>query len=265
MAYERLFGAKDASGLPLNDARRRDDAASLLDLALDDAQRLRRRLGRDDQFKLDEYMDAVRSVEQRLAFHASPRPGAWRPVDAPNHPDEPEVTVSPDHLQHVRAMLDLVFLAFWTDTTRIATFMFANSVSNCNFSQLVDGVNGGHHEMSHHANKPEMIDQYSRITRWHVEQFAYLLDKLRNVHEGDGTLLDNSVVLMGSGMSDGNEHNPDNLPILVGGRGGGKIAPGRHIANDKGTPLCNLYVSLLNCAGVGVNHFGDSTAPLNLS
>lgn len=268
VAYERLFGAKDGGGLPVNDAKRRDDSASLLDLALEDANRLRGRLGRDDQYKLDEYMDAIRSVEQRLNFHAvqarSEQP-TWRPVDAPNHPDEPVLTHSPNHLEHVRAMLDLIFLAFWTDTTRIATFMFANSVSNCNFSQLVDGVTSGHHELSHHMDKPEAIEQYSKIARWHVAQFAYLLDRMRSVREGEGTLLDNSVVLMGSGMSDGNEHNPDNLPILVGGRGGGRIASGRHIANPKGTPLCNLYATLLNCVGAPVKQFGDSTAPLDLA
>lgn len=268
IAYERLFGAKDGSGLPVNDPQRRDDAASLLDLALDDAHRLRGRLGRDDQYKLDEYMDAIRAVEQRLNFHAveaKNEPRTWRPVDAPNHPDEPMLTPSPNHLQHVRAMLDLIFLAFWTDTTRIATFMFANSVANTNFTHLIDGVNGGHHELSHHMNKPEMIEPYSKIARWHVAQFAYLLDRMRSVREGEGTLLDNSVVLFGSGMSDGNEHNPDNLPILVGGRGGGRIASGRHIASPQGTPLCNLYATMLDCVGAPVDKFGDSTTPMNLA
>jgi len=268
IAYERLFGAKDASGLPLNDARRRDDASSLLDLALEDAQRLRGRLGRDDRYKLDEYMDAVRSVEQRLAFYehqSQNEQPAWRPVDAPDHPDEPMLTPSPTHLEHVRAMLDLIFLAFWTDSTRIATFMFANSVANTNFTHLIDGVNGGHHEFSHHMNKPEMIEPYSKIARWYVAQFAYLLDRLRSVREGECTLLDNSMVLFGSGMSDGNEHNPDNLPILLGGRGGGRIAAGRHIASPKGTPLCNLYATMLDCVGAPVDKFGDSTAPMDLA
>jgi hypothetical protein len=265
VAYERLFGPKDGGGLPTRDARRREDAVSLLDFALDDARRLRGRLGRDDQFKLDEYMDSIRNVEQRLAFHAQPDARRWRPVNVPNHPDEPEPSVPPDHAERVRLMLDLIYLAFWTDTTRIATFMFANSVANTNFSQVIEGVTGGHHELSHHQNNPSSIEQYSKIARWHVEQFAYLLEKMRKTPEGDGTLLDHSAILLGSGMSDGNEHNPDNLPILVGGRAGGQIAPGRHLANPKGTPLCNLYLSLLNCVGVAVDHFGDSKEALKLT
>jgi hypothetical protein len=262
LAYQRLFGPKDGGGLPLNDAVRRDDARSLLDMALEDANSLRSRLGRDDQHKLDEYMDAVRAVEQRLAFHAEPEARQWRPSQAANHPDEPEVAAPANTLEHVRLMLDLVALAFWTDSTRIATFMFANCVSNRNFSELIEGVSGGHHELSHHQNNPDSIAQYSKINRWHVEQFAYLLTKLRNIREGDGTLLDNSMILFGSSMSDGNAHDPNNLPILLGGRGGGTIRAGRHLRSPKDTPLCNLYVALLDRLSVPVERFGDSNARL---
>jgi hypothetical protein len=159
-------------------------------------------------------------------------------------------------------MFGLIHLAFWTDTTRLATFMFANSVANTNFAGLIDGVTGGHHELSHHQGKADAIEQYSKINRWHVDEWVYFLQRLRSTPEGDGTLLDHAAVLLGSGMSDGNQHNPDNLPILVAGRGGGKLAPGRHLASPKGTPLCNLYVSLLDCVGVPVDKFGDSTGPL---
>jgi hypothetical protein len=262
VAYERLFGAKDGSGLPVKNAKARDDAASLLDMALEDAGDLRRRLGRDDQHKLDEYMDSIRSVEQRLAFHEAPDPREWRPVNVPNHPDEPPALTPANYAEHVRVMLDLIYLAFWTDSTRIATFMFANSVANTNFTGIIDGVTAAHHELSHHKKKPDAIEQYSKINRWHVEQWVYFLERLRSTREGDGTLLDHSAILLGSGMSDGNEHNPDNLPILVAGRGGGKLKPGRHIASPKGTPLCNLYVSLLDCVGVEVDKFGDSNGLL---
>jgi hypothetical protein len=265
LAYQRLFGAKDGRGLPVHDERERDDAQSLLDLALEDAKNLRKRLGRDDQHKLDEYMDAVRSVEQRLAFHAQPDPRTWRPSSVPNHPDEPEPTAPENHQEHVRLMLDLILLAFWTDSTRLATFMFANDVSNKNFSQLIDGVSAGHHETSHHEKKPEKIEQYSKINRWHVEQFVYLLERMRTIREGDGTLLDNSMIFMGSGCSDGNAHDPSNLPILVGGRGGGGLRTGRHLRFEKNTPLCNLYVTVLDRLGLKVDQFGDSKQSMDLT
>ena len=264
LAYQRLFGPKDGSGLPVNDAVRREDARSLLDMALEDANSLRGRLGRDDQHKLDEYMEAVRSVEQRLAFHAEPDVREWRPSNVPNHPDEPAVDAPANTLEHVRLMLDMIVLAFWTDSTRLATFMFANCVSNRNFSQLIEGVSGGHHELSHHQDNPDSIEQYSKINRWHVEQFAYLLAKLRDIREGEGTLLDNSIILFGSSMSDGNAHDPNNLPILLGGGGGGTIRGGRHLRSPQDTPLCNLYVSLLDRLSVPVEQFGDSNARLDI-
>ena len=161
-------------------------------------------------------------------------------------------------------MLDLIVLAFWTDTTRLSTFMFANSVSNKNFSQLIDGVHGGHHELSHHQSQAAAIEQYSKINRWHVEQFVYMLERMRNIREGEGTLLDNSMILCGSGLSDGNAHDPNNLPILLGGRGGKKFNTGRHIASEKNTPLCNLYVPVLNALNIPTESFGDSTRGLNL-
>jgi hypothetical protein len=265
LAYQRLFGAKDGGGLPVDDPKKRDDALRLLDMALEDARSLRGRLGRDDQHKLDEYMDAIRSVEQRLNFHAQPDPRHWRPTGVPNHPDEPEVTGTENHQEHVRLMLDLIALAFWTDSTRLATFMFANSVSNKNFSQLIDGVSAGHHETSHHQNEKDKVQQYSKINRWHVEQFVYLCERMRAIREGERTLLDNTMLICGSGLSDGNAHSPNNIPLLLGGRGGGTIRTGRHIRSEKNTSLCNLYVSILERLGAPVDHFGDSTKALQLS
>jgi hypothetical protein len=162
-------------------------------------------------------------------------------------------------------MLDLIVLAFWTDSTRISTFMFANDVSGKNFGQLIPGTGGSHHEFSHHQNKPDKYEPYSKINRWHSEQLAYLMDKLAAIKEGDRTLLDNSMVLFGSSMSDGNRHDPSNLPILLAGRGGGRIDSGRHIASPEKTPLCNLYVSMLEAMGTPVESFGDSTGALALT
>jgi hypothetical protein len=140
--------------------------------------------------------------------------------------------------------------------------MFANDVSNRNFSPYIDGLKGGHHQLSHHENKPDKQQQYSMINRWHAAQYARMLKKLAAVKEGDGTLLDNSMILMGSGMSDGNRHDPANLPILLGGKAGGTLDTGRHVSYSQGTPLCNLHLSILDRMGVEIPRFGDSTGRL---
>jgi hypothetical protein len=281
-AFERMFGPRDAAGKPLPQPSRAENRY-LLDAALDDARDLRRRLGPGDQHKLDEYLDAVRGVEQRLDSSRPAGANRWRP---PTHPDSlipppamprpamlftskdnngdgvalpSGATINPPELVHL--MLDLIVLAFWTDTTRNVTFMFANDVSPRNFSFL-EGVTENHHSSSHHANKPERIRSYKTITRWHVGQFAYLLGRLRSISEGERTLLDNAMIVCGSSLSDGNKHSPDNLPILLGGKGGGRIRSGRHLASPSDTPLCNLYLAMLGCLGVDAPRFGDSTEPL---
>lgn len=262
LVYERLFGAKDAK----RGSAPSDDDKSLLDLTLDDAKRLRKNLGRDDQFKLDEYLDSLRAVERRIEYATKPDDRRWFPVaPAPVRPEPPKGDGTPkDFREHIRLMTDLMVLAFWSDSTRVISFMFANDVSGRNFS-FVDGVKGGHHDMSHHENNAEKIRQYQTIVRWHVGQFAGLCEKLKAIKEGEGTLLDNSMILCGSSFSDGNRHDPKNLPIVVAGSGGGTIATGRHVASPAGTPLCNLYVSLLERAGAPVMAFGDSTAAMPLS
>jgi hypothetical protein len=251
MVYERLFGSA---------ARPDEDDRSLLDLTLEDAKALRSKLGRDDQFKLDEYLDSMRAVEKRIAFAAKPDPD-HRPAKDLAVPGAPKPGIPRDHAEHVKLMLDLMALAFWSDSTRVITFMFANDVSGKNFS-FVEGVRGGHHDLSHHSNQKDKIEQYSRINRWHAEQFAYLANKLKGIKEGTGTLLDNSMLLLGSSMSDGNAHDPNNLPIVVAGKAGGAFKTGQHLASRRGTPLCNLYLSILEASGVKAPRFGDSTGPL---
>jgi hypothetical protein len=254
LAYQRLFGAKDAQGKPTRTAV--DDRQSLLDLTLEDARDVRKKLGRDDQFKLDEYLDSVRAVEKRLEFFSRPDPRSWKPGGVSHQP--PAAQPPADYREHVKLMLDLIVLGFQTDTTRVSSFMFANCVSPRNFSFL-DGVRGGHHDISHHSNKEDKIEQYKRINRWHASQLAYILEKMQSIREGERSLLDYSMVLFGSSMSDGNAHDPNNLPIVVAG---GAMPGGRHIASEKNTPLCNLYVSMLNHLGTPVERFGDSTGPL---
>ena len=264
LAYERLFSVLRGSQSSASDRRTKEDDQALLDLVLDDAKRLRGRLGRDDQFKLDEYLDSVRDVEKRLEFFSKPDPREWRPSTRPDEDIAAPAGAPGDHQQHVRLMLDLLVLAFRTDSTRIGSFMFANDVSGKNFSALIPGVRGGHHEFSHHQNKQEKIEPYSKINRWHAEQLAYFMDKLSAIREGERTLLDNSMLFFGSSFSDGNRHDPNNLPIILAGRAGGKLDTGRHIACPRNTPLCNLFVSMLDRMGTPVEAFGDSTAALEI-
>jgi hypothetical protein len=254
--YERLFGNAETGGR--NSRRRRENFQSILDLALEDAHHLRGNLGRDDQVKLDEYLESIRAVEKRIEFSLKPDERDWKPESPVKLPDMPEPERPGDFREHVKIMLDLMVLAFQTDSTRVQTFMFANDVSGRNFSFL-DGVSGGHHDMSHHEKKEEKIAQYRKIVLWHTEQYAYLLNKLAIIPEGDGTLLDNSMIMFGSSMSDGNRHDPNNLPIVVAGSGAGAFKTGQHVASAKNTPLCNLYVTMLNAMGMELDAFGDST------
>jgi len=257
--FDRLFGEKDANGRAGRRKRVLDERRSLLDLALEDARRLRGRVGRDDQVKLDEYLDSVRAVEKRIAFAMDPARD-WKPKKV-ERPEAPDHKVPSDFPEHVRLMMDLMVLAFQTDSTRIMSFMFANDVSGRNFS-FVPGVSGGHHDMSHHEGKQDKIEQYTKINRWHTEQLAYLLGRLRDIPEGNSNLLDNSMLLFGSSISDGNSHDPNNLPIIVAGNAGGAIKTGMHIASPKETPLCNLYTTMLGAMGVPGDSFGDSTGKI---
>jgi len=268
-AFDRLFRSGTA-------ARRGDRSRdkSVIDLVLEDAKRLQRRLGQNDQLKLNEYLDSVRAVEKRIEFDARRQqnevlndPLARKAIqelgariDAYDDPARVSERAG-NHTEHVRLMLDIMVLAFWTDSTRVSTFMFGNAVSGRNFAFLGGGI-GGHHQTSHHENDKEKLEQYKRINIWHLEQYAYMLERLKAIREGEGNLLDNSMILLGAGMRDGNAHSPRNLPILLSGRGGGTLATGRHLVYEKNTPLCNLYQALLNRMGVPVETFGDSTGAL---
>jgi hypothetical protein len=268
LAFDRLFRS-NAGG------RAGRDDLSVLDLVADDTRALRGQVGQHDRRKLDEYLDSVRAVEKRIAYESSDRRARYRDdpqarkdiealggrVDTYKHDPGRLRERSMNHTDHVRLMLDILLLSFQTDSTRIATFMFGNSVSNKNFS-FIEGVKGGHHEFSHHENDPEKMAQYQKITTWHLEQCAYLLDRMKQIREGEGTLLDHSMVLCGSALRDGNGHNPHDLPTVLAGRAGGTLSTGRHVAYAKDTPLCNLYMSMLDRIGAPVERFADSTGPL---
>jgi hypothetical protein len=247
LVFERLFGEdKSAKAGARRDLLRK----SVLDLVADDAQRLKERLGSTDRRKVDEYFTSVRELEVRIG-RAEQAAKAERPdFEVPER-------IPRDLQEHIRLMYDLLVLAFQTDTTRIATFMLANEGSNRAYSMV--GVTDGHHELSHHRNEEEKVAKLRKIDRFLVGEFAYFLEKLRSVKEGEGTLLDHSMIFYGSGLSDGNRHRHDDLPVILAGRGGGTIATGRHIAIPSETPLNNLFLSMLDRAGAYVESFGDST------
>lgn len=254
LVFERLFRAAGPQG----DQTKRDIA--LLDRVLEDSKDLRERLGTADRLRLDEYMSTVRSLEQRLERSTAPERAAWKPR-VPLDPAAKPAGIPKDFPEHVRLMFDMIALGFQSDTTRIATFMFGNEVSNQNFS-FVEGVSEGHHSLSHHEKNPDKLRQYQLVARWHVEQYAYLLRQLRNMKEGESNVLDNSLILIGSGLRDGNSHNPHNLPIIVGGRAGGRFDTGQHLSYAVDSPLSSLYLAMLDALDVPMERFADSNGRL---
>ena len=253
-AYERLFRASGPQG---NSAKM---DTLLLDRVLGEAKRLRAQVGASDRLRIDEYLSVVRSLEERLDRANSAERTVWKPRAAID-PNARPVERPRDHAEHVRLMMDIIALAFQSDTTRICTFMFGNAVSNVSF-RFLEGISAGHHDVSHHQKNEDKLRQYEIISRWHVEQFAYLLRRLRDMKEGDSTVLDNSMILFGSALSDGDRHDPHKLPLVLAGRGGGRIATGQHLVYPPDTQLANLYVSMLDAFGTPVERFADSTGPL---
>ncbi len=253
--YERLFRA--SSGPQGNEAKK---DALLLDRVLDDAKRLRKEVGSADRVRLDEYLSVMRSLEERVERAGSSTQRAWRPLTNLDTHSAPTDRPS-DHAEHVRLMMDMIAVAFQSDTTRISTFMFGNAVSNVSF-RFLEGVSAGHHDVSHHRKEDDKLREYQIINRWHIEQYAYLLRKLDSMKEGESSVLDNSMILFGSALSDGDSHNPHKLPLILGGRGGGRIDAGQHLVYAEDTACSNLYVSMLDAFGTPVDRFADSTGPL---
>ena len=248
--FERLFGAADADGAYAEG--RKQLRQSVLDFALDDAKSLERRLPQTDRRKLDQYFTALRETERRIE----------RAEQAPDAPPEALLPAGiPESYQdHIRLMFDLTALAFQADAVRVVTFTLANDGSNRAFPEI--GVPEAHHQLSHHRNNPATLEMIAKIDRFYVEQFAWFLKRLQQVKEGDATLLDNSMVLYGSCLSEGNKHWHNNLPIVLAGRGGGSLSPGKLLAAADPTPMCNLHLALAQRMGVNLNHFGDSERPL---
>jgi hypothetical protein len=252
LVFDRLFavgGVGDPATAKRDHARR-----SILDFVAEDARSLKTRLGTSDQRKLDEYLTGVREIEQRIAktdkIETQGVPaGAVRPSGIPRNYEE-----------HLKLLADMLVLAFQTNQTRVATFVFANEGSNRPYRDI--GISEGHHELSHHGWNKAKQEKIQQINLFHTRQLACFLGKLKAIREGGRPLLDNCLIVYGSGNSDGNRHNHDDLPILLLGKGGGTIQPGRHLRLEKDTPLMNLYLSLLDRMGVSIPRFGDSTGRL---
>jgi hypothetical protein len=254
LVFERLFGAGAPGERAANARARLAARRSVLDFVRDDATRLQRRLGRQDQEKLDQYLTGIRDVESRIQ-----RAEQFGPPADPAQPTPAGIPTN--HAEYTDLMYDLMLLAFKTDSTRVATFVLGHDGDNRSFGQI--GIAEGHHDLSHHQNNEERIAKVAQIDRWYVERFAKFLQRLDATEDIDGkSLLHNSRNVYGSGNADGNRHSHDNLPILLAGAGGGALTPGRFVQHG-GKPLSNLFLNLADQAGVkGLERFGDSTGRL---
>ena len=250
--FERLFG--DGGSDPTAMARRQAYNKSILDFVMDDAKSLKISLGPTDNRKMDEYLDGIREIERRI--EQIEKEGR---VITPSmeHPDGIPV----EFADHARLMFDLMAVAFQTDSTRVATFMLGREGSTRTYREI--GVPDAHHPITHHRNDPELIEKVTKINCFHMQQYAYFLQKLQSIQEGDKTLLDNVMLVYGSGLSDGNRHDHNNLPVLVAGGGTGTLKPGRHIQFKKETPMTNLFVAMLDRAGVKQEKLGDANGELD--
>ena len=252
--FDRLFTDGGAKLTQSTVAERDFYKKSILDFVLDDANRVRKRVANADRRKLDQYLNGVREVERRIEnatvsanFSAK---GFARPAGIPD-----------DFDQHLRLMCDLMVLAFETDSTRASTFMVTKEATDRNYPWL--GFTDGHHNLSHHGNDVEKNRKLRQIDRYHISILAYMIEKMMMVEEADGsTLLDNSMVLYGSGISDGDRHDHVNLPVITLGKGGGSLRTGQHLKCRPETPMSNLLLAMLQQANVPVDRFGDSTEPL---
>jgi len=247
LVFERLFGEGGSAADRRNSLQRR---ASLLDSVRDDITRLQRQLGPEDRVRVCKYLETVREVERRIQKAATqtqeaPLPDLDRPVGVPA-----------SYGEHARLMFDLQVLALQGDVTRVITFQLARETSNRTYNEI--GVADPHHPLTHHGNDPQKVARMAKINAFHVSLFAYFLEKLKSTPDGDGSLLDHSLYLYGSGMGDPNVHDHINLPVLVAGGGAGSHKGPRHIKYAEPTPLANLHLTLLERAGVRLDAFADS-------
>jgi hypothetical protein len=258
LLFERLFGAGPPAERAKNLLIRQEQKRSILDFIQRDSRALLRDVSGRDRQKLDEYFTSVRDIEQRI--HAAEQARAGRPQPTV---DTPEAGIPASYAEYIRLMFDVLHLAFQTDSTRVATFMIAGDGNNREFGEI--GVNDGHHNLTHHGNKPDWIEKVTQIDHFYVSQLAYFLEKMEATKDIDGhSLLHNSQIVYGSGNADGNRHTHTNLPIILAGHAGGTLNPGRHTV-FKDEPVTNLYLSMMDRVGgiQRMDRFGDSTGRLS--
>jgi hypothetical protein len=248
--FERIYGSGSREERAVNAARRHAEQKSILDFVQNSARKMEQRLGREDREKLDEYLTGVREVEQRIE--------RVERLGPPADPGRPAPDGTPrDYREHIRILFDMMLLAFQSDSTRVASFLIGHDGSNRSFREI--GVSGGHHDLSHHGKDAGKMELVSRIDHFYSEELAYFLERMKKAKDADGkSLLHNSMIVWGSGLSDGHWHTHVDLPIVVAGNAGGKFQPGRYVdAGD--TPLNNLFVRMLEEVGMPGKSFGDST------
>jgi hypothetical protein len=251
--FERLYGSLDPDPDPAVQARTGANRRSVLDLVRERTGELARTLGPADRRKIDEYLTAIREIETRIARADQDNRQVTPSMDKP-------AGIPLQFAEHVRLMHDLLLVALQADITRISTLIYAKEGSTRSYPEL--GFADPHHPLTHHRNSEDWIEKVTRINLHHMEQFAYLIGRMKQIREGEGTLLDHSMVVYGSSISDGNVHAHHNLPVIVLGRAAGGLKPGRHIAYGE-KPMTNLYLTLLDRMGVPAEKLGDSTGHLD--
>jgi len=251
--FERLFG----DGTVLSPEARLIQAKerrSILDFVMGDAQKLQTGLGPTDRRKLDEYLSSIREVERQIEKASKDN------AQIDPHMDKP-YGVPADFAQHFKLMTDMVTIAFQADLTRVLTFLVTREGTSRAYREI--DIPDGHHPLTHHQGKPELMEKVRQINAYHVQQFATWIARLKSIKEGDSTLLDNSMIVYGAGLSDGNRHLHEDLPTLIAGRGGNYFKPGRRVVFRKETPMCNLFLTMMDRMGVHAEEFGDSTGRLD--
>ncbi len=249
LVFERLFGGNESTDPETWRARREEDR-SILDAVGEKIVRLQGDLGQRDRLKLDEYLEAIRDVERRIQIAEAQ---GERELPVMEQPAGVPATFE----EHAKVMFDLQVLAYQADLTRVITFMVGHETSQRAYPEI--GVPDAHHPLSHHGGNTEKIEKLIKVNQYHARMFAYYLDRLRETRDGDGSLLDQSMIIYGSGMSDGNGHNHHNLPTLLVGGGAGLVTGGRHLRYPSGTPVTNLFLTVLDKLGVPVETIGDAT------
>ena len=251
--FERLFG-KGAALNPEERARQTKYRRSILDYVTGDTKKLQGDLGPTDRRKLDEYLSSIREIERQLEKaekdNAQVNPGMPKPYGVPA-----------DFSEHFRLMTDMITVAFQADMSRVVTFLVTREGTSRPYREI--GIPDGHHPLTHHMNKPELLDKVTRINEYHMVQFAKWMEKLKGIKEGDSNILGNSMIVYGAGLSDGNRHTHENLPVMIVGGGGNTIKGGRRITYRKETPISNLYLSMMDRMNVKIEHFGDATGRID--